>query len=411
MVSRLIQGPLHDLFPPPRRGARVLLRTVPVTGQHRPRLGSLCSGYGGLDMAVAAVFDAELAYTADPDPAAAGVLAHHHPGVPNLGDITTANLAETAPRTEIIAAGFPCQDISIAGRGAGIHGSRSIVFDTVADAVRDLRPHLLVLENVAALRRRGLGHVHDRLAACGMDTAWTSLQAAHIGAPHRRNRIFILAYRPSPTAYRLLQHAAAGAPADPTGTRRRRARADEPHRQARERALGGTRRRGQHPPAPEPHDVLGAVAAAHPARLRRGQGLTEPARLGRRPDAHLRHRPPHPAPGRTARTVGAAVPHGHDAARAHSRYPWGRYQEAIWRWEHITGHQAPDPSAPGKNGTPRLSPAFVDWLMGHAGHVTCVPGLTRNQQLRLLGNGCVPQQAEAALRRLAASILDSRGQR
>ena len=382
-----------------------------MTSRHRPRIGSLCSGYGGLDMAVAAVFDAELAYTADPDPAAATVLAHHHPEIVNYGDITTANLSEAAPRTEIIAAGFPCQDISIAGRGAGIHGSRSIVFDTVADAVRDLRPHLLVLENVAALRRRGLGHVHDRLAACGMDTAWTSLQAAHIGAAHRRNRIFILAYRPTPTAYRLLRHAAAGAAPDTAGPRRRRTRPDEPHHQARERTLGGTRRRSERPTAPGHLEELGCGAAADSARLRRGQGLTETARLGGRPDAHLRHRPTHPAPGRPGRTLGTAEPHAHDGGGAHSDYSWGRYREAIHRWEHITGHQAPDPSAPGKNGTPRLSPAFVDWLMGHPGHVTAVPGLTRNQQLRLLGNGCVPQQAEAALRHLAAHILHTRKQR
>ncbi|MEV7600472.1 DNA cytosine methyltransferase [Kitasatospora sp. NPDC089797] len=84
-----------------------------------PVIGSLCSGYGGLDMAVQSVLGGELAWVADPDPGAAAILAHHHPHTPNLGDITAVNWAEVRP-VDVLTAGFPCQSVSLAGKGAGI---------------------------------------------------------------------------------------------------------------------------------------------------------------------------------------------------------------------------------------------------------------------------------------------------
>ena len=84
---------------------------------------------------------------------------------------------------------------------------------------------------------------------------------------------------------------------------------------------------------------------------------------------------------------------------------WGRYAPAIRRWEALT-RPAPPPTQPSRKGTPQLSPAFVEWMMGlPAGWVTDVPGLTRNQQLKALGNGVVPQQAGAAMRLLLAETL------
>lgn len=80
---------------------------------------------------------------------------------------------------------------------------------------------------------------------------------------------------------------------------------------------------------------------------------------------------------------------------------WGAYAPAIARWERVTGRPGPDPTEPGRTGQPRLSPRFVEWLMGlPSGWVTAVPGLTRARQLRLLGNGVVLQQGAAALREL-----------
>lgn len=175
----------------------------PAPGPAGPlRIGSLCTGYGGLDLAVTAVLDAEVAWYAENDPRASAVLAHRWPGLPNLGDITALEWAQVPP-VDLITAGWPCQDISYAGPGTGItKGTRSGLWHRIADGLRQLRPEYVFLENVAALRSRGLGTVIAGLAQIGYDTQWTSLRAADAGSCHRRDRIFILAARPG-TAARL----------------------------------------------------------------------------------------------------------------------------------------------------------------------------------------------------------------
>jgi DNA (cytosine-5)-methyltransferase 1 len=159
--------------------------------QPPPRIGSLCTGYGGLDLAVLAVLGGHLAWCGDNDPAAARLLAARWPGVPNLGDITTINW-QSVPRVDIVTAGWPCQDISHAGTRAGITGPRSGLWRHVAAAVGDLRPRYVFLENVAGLRTRGLDVVQADLAALRYHTAWLCLRASDIGAAHQRDRIFIL---------------------------------------------------------------------------------------------------------------------------------------------------------------------------------------------------------------------------
>ncbi len=160
------------------------------------RIGSLCTGYGGLDLAVTAILDAGLTWYAEPDPDAAGVLAARWPGIPNLGDITTASWAE-APPVDLVTAGWPCQDLSLAGQGAGItKGTRSGLWLHIAGCLGQLRPDFVYLENVAPLRSRGLARVLADLAALGYDTQWATLRACDTGAPHRRARLFLLAVRP-----------------------------------------------------------------------------------------------------------------------------------------------------------------------------------------------------------------------
>lgn len=89
---------------------------------------------------------------------------------------------------------------------------------------------------------------------------------------------------------------------------------------------------------------------------------------------------------------------------------WGKYQPAIRRWEHVNG-PVPSPTAPGQGGKPRLAPAFSEWLMGlPPGHVTGVPGLSRNAQLTAIGNGVVPQQAAHALRLLLPAMIAATGE-
>ncbi|MGW5079542.1 DNA cytosine methyltransferase [Micromonospora echinospora] len=161
-----------------------------------PRIGSLCTGYGGLDMAVELVLGGRLAWHAETDRHARTVLAHHWPDVPNLGDIRTINWTQIEP-VDILTAGFPCQDISNAGKRTGISGQHSSLWTSVADAIRVLRPPLVFVENVAALLRRGLDVVHADLAALGYDTGWICLRASDIGAAHRRDRLFLLATLPN----------------------------------------------------------------------------------------------------------------------------------------------------------------------------------------------------------------------
>src|SRR2546422_8369947 len=93
-------------------------------------IGSLCTGYGGLDIAVHAVFGGEIAWMAENDPHASKVLAHHWPATPNLGDITAVGWADVEP-VDILAAGFPCTNISNAGPRDGINGKDSRVWKNV----------------------------------------------------------------------------------------------------------------------------------------------------------------------------------------------------------------------------------------------------------------------------------------
>jgi len=105
------------------------------------------------------------------------------------------------PPVDLVSAGWPCQDISYAGPGAGItEGTRSGLWLKIADGLRQLRPAFVFLENVAALRTRGLGKVLGDLAALGYDAQWVCLRAADAGAPHRRDRLLILAVRPGEAA-------------------------------------------------------------------------------------------------------------------------------------------------------------------------------------------------------------------
>ncbi|MBT8227517.1 MAG: DNA cytosine methyltransferase [Dactylosporangium sp.] len=159
-----------------------------------PRIGSLCTGYGGLDLAIQRVLGGHLVWCADPDPHIGVILAARFPGVPNLGDVTCRDWA-TVPPVDVITAGFPCQDISCAGKRAGItEGTRSGIWINIAHTIRQLRPSLAFVENVAALRTFGLGSILADLAASGYDARWTCVRASDVGAPHHRDRLFLAAW-------------------------------------------------------------------------------------------------------------------------------------------------------------------------------------------------------------------------
>jgi site-specific DNA-cytosine methylase len=153
--------------------------------------GSLFSGIGGLDLALEA-FGHTLIWQAESDPYARAVLAKHWPEIHCYRDVR--EIDEQAERPDIICGGFPCQDISNAGKRAGIGGTKSGLWSEFARIIRTLRPRFVFVENVAALTVRGLDRVLGDLASLGFDAEWDVLRAADVGAPHVRARIFILAY-------------------------------------------------------------------------------------------------------------------------------------------------------------------------------------------------------------------------
>lgn len=154
------------------------------------KLLDLFSGIGGFSLGLERTGGFRTVAFAELSPYPARVLAKHWPHVPNLGDVTTADY----PHADVITAGFPCQDLSNAGKRAGLAGERSGLWREVVRAVRVVRPLYVALENVAALLHRGLGTVLGDLAANGYDAEWDCIPASHVGAPHGRDRWWALAY-------------------------------------------------------------------------------------------------------------------------------------------------------------------------------------------------------------------------
>ena len=198
----------------------------------KPRIASLCTGYGGLDLAIAEALGATTALVADickvdadgtvghhePHRAPCSILAHRFPDAPNLGDISLIDWSPWRGPIEIVCAGFPCQDVAVAGLRAGLRpGTRTGLWSQVLRAVTELQPRLVVLENVPGIFTasaagdvepcpvclgdgpdehvlRALDAVLADLAEVGFDADWTIVPASGVGAPHRRERWFCAAY-------------------------------------------------------------------------------------------------------------------------------------------------------------------------------------------------------------------------
>lgn len=125
------------------------------------------------------------------------VLRKHWPNVPIYEDVRTLT-ANTLQRdgiaVDVICGGFPCQDISRAGSQVGLDGERSGLWAEIVRLVRELRPKLIIVENVAALLDNGMGRVLGDLSAAGYDAEWSTVSACSVGLPHVRQRVFIVAY-------------------------------------------------------------------------------------------------------------------------------------------------------------------------------------------------------------------------
>ena len=367
------------------------------------KLGSLFSGYGGLDLAAAEVLGGEVAWHCEWDDAPSKILAHHYPDIPNFRDVSLVDFT-TVPPVDVLTGGFPCQDVSLAGRRAGMReGTRSGLWSQYARAIDELKPSLVVIENVRGLLSaeadrnmepdpwsvgdgdarpslRALGAVLGDLADLGYDAEWCGVRAADAGAPHGRFRVFVIAY---PRGGRDGRRAVASGHGEGAGADVAFDRADPRAHRApvadSEHVIGYGSGRAWHRRA-EPTDGRTFIADAR--RERFGEHSGEP-------------------PAEETRTGSGDLADG--ARRPRTDTDWGPYRPAIERWERMTGRAAPSPTeADGRNGQHRLSARLVEWMMGLPDGWVTAPeiGLTRNEQLKALGNGVVPAQAALALRTL-----------
>lgn len=400
-----------------------------------PTHGSLFSGYGGIDLALEEVFGARTVWVSDIDPGSRAVLDRRFPEAENLGDITQIPW-EDVPRVDILSGGSPCQDLSAAGRRAGMtEGTRSNLWVQMREAIEELEPRLVVWENVMGALSAGatselesiegrvgggsdgpvlraLGRVLGDLSEIGFDAEWATVRASDVGAPHQRARVFLIAW---PREF--------ASPSDSLRSGGWRG-TEEPGQTGGDNApigSGAGRNRGGEDlavdllPTPRTSDSAGpgmhgtggmdlrTTVSLFPTPRASDGSKGGPNQRGSKGDLTMPsavHLLPTPkaADGEFGlpRTSGRPPEKStHLATRLHFT-DYGDYTPAIERWEHTTGRLAPAPTKPSpRTGKPQLSSALVEWMMGLPDGWFTDPelGLTRVQQLQLGGNGVVPQQA------------------
>lgn len=158
------------------------------------KIGSLFSGIGGLELGLERSRLGSVSWQCEIDPFCRSVLAKHWPNVRRYEDVRAVDA--TSPSVDVICGGFPCQDVSLAGKRAGLAGGRSGLWHEFARIIGELEPKIITIENVLGLRTSGLSRVLADLAALGFDAEWADLAASDVGAPHQRRRIFIVATHP-----------------------------------------------------------------------------------------------------------------------------------------------------------------------------------------------------------------------
>lgn len=157
----------------------------------RLKIGSLCTGYGGLDLAVEAYFKAETIWCAEIDKHASQVIKERF-NIPNHGNIKEIDWASLDP-IDILTAGYPCQPFSHAGYRKGQSDERHI-WPAILQGISIIRPRIIILENVRGHLSLGFKEVLADLAQNGYDAKWCVVRASDVGAPHQRARLFIIAY-------------------------------------------------------------------------------------------------------------------------------------------------------------------------------------------------------------------------
>jgi len=157
----------------------------------------LFSGIGGFSLGLEWTGGFRTVAFCEIEPYCQAVLRKHWPDVPIYDDVRTLT-ADTLRRdgiaVDVICGGFPCQDLSFAGKRAGLEGARSGLWLEFARLIREIRPRFVLVENVPGLLSLGMGRVLGDLAALGYDAVWDCIPAAAVGAPHRRDRVWIVGH-------------------------------------------------------------------------------------------------------------------------------------------------------------------------------------------------------------------------
>jgi DNA (cytosine-5)-methyltransferase 1 len=307
------------------------------------KIGSLCTGYGGLDMAVEAYFNAETVWTSDIDKYASIVIKERI-GKPNLGDLKAIDWTQVEP-IDILTAGYPCQPFSTAGSRKGTEDERHI-FPYIMQAIGILRPRVIVLENVRGHLSLGFKEVLQRLAQAGYDARWQIVRASDAGAPHQRAKLFVIAWDSNNSAHRAFSRISQQRSTEPTGI------------------------------------SSNVITDTHSTRF---QGT--------------RHEINDIADGVTANANRSSC----QESRRTNRSIYGTASEIINgsnRQKRGLGFEIAKREVPSALADDKLNPKFVEYIMGLPdGWVTDLP-ISRTQQLKILGNGVVPQQAYLALQLL-----------
>ena len=320
------------------------------------KIGSLCSGYGGLDMAVEAYFDAETVWMCDNDKYASIVIEKRW-GLPNLGNLKEVDWTTVEP-IDILTAGYPCQPFSNAGLRKGANDERHI-WPNIKEIISQLRPRIVILENVRGHLTLGFKEVLKDLTQIGYDSKWSIVRASDVGAPHRRERLFIIAK-----------------PTDSNGFRGNLRGKDQKWNQGKP----------QFEPSQCSKTIADTNGEAHNELRRASRGISNTAsQIIDRSDRN-EHR---------SSTSVIADSNGNEQQRNRTTQRLGsRFNSQ----SEMRLQRTPNPL----DINNKLNATFVEYMMGlPVGWVTDLD-ISRSQQLKLLGNGVVPQQAYYALGLLGA---------
>lgn len=396
-------------------------------------VGSLCSGVGG-DILALKPLGYHPIWFAEIDTHAAAVLTHRWPDVPNLGDVKNVDWAATET-PDLLTAGYPCQPFSQAGHRKGTNDERHL-WPNIFDAIRHLRPANVLLENVRGHLTLGFDQVLADLASIGFDAEWGIMGSHQIGAPHRRDRLWVLATDAS-SARRwevtrsafgdeatdgqpLLNHIASSAGAlrvEATEARHVNQLLPTPTASDSHGAQGPNRKQ-----APKLATVASALLPTPRASDSNGPGTHGTGGHDLRTAIDLLPTPTlsdgsggHHAPSLRWEGGTAYRPSGAKASVSlrESLDVFYRYEDAIERWGTLHG-PAPSPTITSpRTGKQVLNPELPEWMMGFPPRWVTDPelGIPRTQQLRCIGNAIQPQTCAAAFTALQERATNGTGHR